>query len=193
MNVVTASIRRVAKFRAAPWAAVCVATLTLTACGGSSSSAKSAPAATTSGAGTSAPSKSSAASGSSGSGSATGAVNVCALLPASTVAKITAEPITIAMEDVTLDASKIYTCNYTSADGTSGLVITVKKQNAEIGYDADLQANGSGAHQVTGLGDKAFTGVTGLEAMFGSVAIQVSNLQSDSAAETLIRTIQPKL
>jgi hypothetical protein len=120
-------------------------------------------------------------------------VNVCALLPTATVAQVTGEPITIAKEDDTLSANKIYDCTYTSADGTASVTVDVKAQNAAIAYNAELQANGSGAHPITGLGDKAFSAITGVDALFGNVAIVVSNLQSDDAAESLIRTLQPKL
>ena len=120
--------------------------------------------------------------------------NICALLPAATVASITGEPITQATEDDTV-GYKIYACDYTSADGTSELRISVLATNAAIGYDGDLQATNqvTPAKQVSGLGDKAFSGPLGLEALFGNVSITVSNLQSDDAAATLIRTLQPKL
>jgi len=119
-------------------------------------------------------------------------VNVCSLLPADTVATITGEPITKADEDDTI-SYKIYACDYSSADGTSGLRVSVLALDAAVGYDANLQANGTGAKQISGLGDKAFSAITGVEALFGNVSITVSNLQSDDAAESLIRTLQPKL
>jgi len=56
-----------------------------------------------------------------------------------------------------------------------------------------VPANGTGAKQISGLGDKAFSAITGVEALFGNVSITVSNLRSDAAAETPIRTLQPKL
>jgi hypothetical protein len=46
---------------------------------------------------------------------------------------------------------------------------------------------------VSGLGDKAYTGTTGTEALFGNYSIDVSNLQSASASEALIRALQPKI
>ncbi len=49
-------------------------------------------------------------------------VNVCSLLPAATAASLSGEPITQAQEDDT-PSYKLYTCNYTSADGTSGFDI----------------------------------------------------------------------
>jgi hypothetical protein len=121
-------------------------------------------------------------------------VNVCSLLPAATAASLSGEPITEAQEQDT-PGYKIYDCSYTSADGTSGFDISVLAEDAAIGYDANVQSNSSvvAIHQISGLGDKAFSSITGLEALFGNVSITVSNLQSDSAAEALIRALQPKL
>ena len=118
-------------------------------------------------------------------------VNVCALLPVATVASVSGESLTVATEDDTL-SYKIYVCDYTNSAGTSGLRVSVLALDAAAGYDGDVQAD-SGAKQISGLGDKAFSGTLGQEALFGNVVIKVSNLQSDAAAETLIRTLQPKL
>ena len=67
--------------------------------------------------------------------------------------------------------------------------------DAAAGYDAELQATQAvvSPNPISGLGDKAFSGPLGLEALFGNVSISVTDLQSDDAAETLIRTLQPKL
>jgi Protein of unknown function (DUF3558) len=121
-------------------------------------------------------------------------VNVCSLLPAATVASITGEPITKAQEQ-DLPGIKGYNCNYTSADGTSGLVVNVLAEDAAAGFAANEQAEDSvmKGRVITGLGDKAYSNISGLQALFGNVLIIVANLQSDSAAETLIRTLQPKL
>lgn len=119
-------------------------------------------------------------------------VNVCTLLPVATVASVSGKPLSVATEDDT-PSYKLYVCNYTSADGTSGLNVSVLALDAAAGYDGSLQAAGSGAKQISGLGDKAFSSVLGVQALFGNVSITVSNLRSDTAAETLIRTLQPKL
>ena len=121
-------------------------------------------------------------------------VNVCTLLPVATVASITSEPLTVATEQDTLP-TKTYVCNYASSDGTFGVLITVAAMAAATGYDLDLSSTNqvTTAKQISGLGDKAFSGPLGLESLFGNVLITVSNLQSDAAAETLIRTLQPKL
>lgn len=121
-------------------------------------------------------------------------VNVCSLLPASTVASITSEPITEAQEQ-DVSGIKGYTCNYTSTDGTSGVIVDVLAEDAAVGYDGDVQAGESvvKGHDISGLGDKAYSDISGLRALFGNVMITVSNLQSDSAAEALIRALQPEL
>jgi hypothetical protein len=143
------------------------------------------------------------ASGGSGSGSGNTvldgighSVNICALLPIATVSSVSGEPLTVAKEDDTL-SYKIYTCDYTSADGTSGLTVDVLAMDAAAGFDGDITANksvnGAGYTPITGLGDKAFSAITGVEALFGNVSITVSDLQSTAASETLIRDLQPKL
>jgi hypothetical protein len=122
-------------------------------------------------------------------------VNVCALLPVATVASITGGLFSVAKEDDTLLSSKIYSCDYTNAAGSSDLSVTVEAMVAASAYDADLSATNQvvSAKLISGLGDKAFSGPLGQEALFGNVLIKVSNLPSDAAAETLIRTLQPKL
>ncbi len=117
-------------------------------------------------------------------------VNVCSLLPAATAASLSGEPITQAQEDDT-PSYKLYTCNYTSADGTTGFDISVLALDAVAGYDAS--ASVSTVTQISGLGDKAYSSITGTIALFGNVSINVSNLASASAAEAIIRNLQPKL
>jgi hypothetical protein len=119
-------------------------------------------------------------------------VNVCTLLPVATVASVTGGPFSVAKE-ADLLSYKQYVCNYTSADGTSELTVMVEAMNAAIGYDAGVKAAGASDKQISGLGDKANSSLLGLDALFGNVRITVTNLQSDAAAETLIRTLQPKL
>jgi glucose/arabinose dehydrogenase len=119
-------------------------------------------------------------------------VSVCALMPAATVARITSEPITVAKEADTL-SYKIYSCDYDNAAGTVGLSISVLAKDAVAGYSAAVQAAGSGGHPVSGLGDKAFSSILGLEALYGNVSITVANLPSDTAGAALIRMLQPKL
>jgi hypothetical protein len=118
-------------------------------------------------------------------------VNVCSLLPASTAASLSGLPITVAQEQDT-PSYKLWVCNYTIADGTNGFNISVLALDAVPGYAGSLAADTS-AKQISGLGDKAFSGALGLEALFGNVSISVSGLPSDSASEALIRYLQPKL
>jgi hypothetical protein len=123
-------------------------------------------------------------------------VNICNVLPVATVASVSGEAITVAKEDDT-PSVKIYSCDYTSADGTSGVTVSVLAMDAAVGYDGSVAANKSvsaaGYKPIPGLGDKAFTSIAGVEALFGNVSITVSDLQSDAASETLIRDLQPKL
>jgi hypothetical protein len=167
-------------------APIAIAGLLITACGSATASG---------GSGGSQP-----ASGGSGSGGSGGSVddgighpvNICSLLPVATVASVTAEPLTVAQEQDTV-SYKIYACNYTSADGTNGCVVSVLALDAVAGYGGSVQAAGSGGKPIRGLGDKAFTSILGVEALFGNVSITVSGLQSDDAAVTLIKDLQPKL
>jgi hypothetical protein len=123
-------------------------------------------------------------------------VNVCALIPASTAASVSGEPITVANEDDTL-SYKIYSCDYTSADGTMGFDIDVLALDAVAGFQGDIdgaKAVGVPVTPISGLGDKAFANGGGVEALFGNVEIHVANLSGQTAAcETLIRDLQPKL
>jgi hypothetical protein len=146
-------------------------------------------------------------SGNSGSGNSGGGgtsvndgighpVSVCTLLPAATAASISGEAITVAQEQDT-PSYKIWVCNYTNAAGTGGFTISVLAMDASVGFSADIQANSSvsGAQyqSISGLGDKAFSSISGVEALFGNVSISVSNLASTTASETLIKDLQPKL
>jgi len=121
-------------------------------------------------------------------------VNVCSLLPAATAASLSGEPITQTEEQDT-PSYKLYTCEYTNSNPPNEFTISVLADDAAAGYDGEVQAAGGIAtvKPITGLGDKAFSDFTELEALFGNVSISVSKLQSDSAAESLIRALQPKL
>src|ERR1700722_10582148 len=120
-------------------------------------------------------------------------VNVCSLIPASTAASVSGEAITVAQEQDTL-SYKIYSCNYTTADGTDGFVLNVLAMDAAAGYQADIDTHKTVGSPVTpnsGPGDKAFSVSDGVEALFGNVEIQVSNLVGKTdACETLINKLQ---
>jgi hypothetical protein len=119
------------------------------------------------------------------------AVNVCSIMPAATAAAVSGMAITVAQEQDT-PSYKLWVCNYTTADGTNGFTISVLALDAAPGYDANLQADTS-AKPVSGLGDKAYAGTSGVEALFGNYSIDVSNLESASASETLIRDVHSKI
>ncbi len=123
------------------------------------------------------------------------AVNVCSLVPAGTAASLSGEAITVAQEQDT-PSYKIWSCNYTSADGTTGFVLNVLALDAAAGYEADIQTAqtvGATVTQISGLGDKAFSSNHDVKALFGNYSIDVSNLSSDAASEALIKALQPKI
>jgi hypothetical protein len=184
------TVNRLSLRHLAGFAPIAIAGILLTGCGSGAAA---------SGGGSSQPA--SGGSGSGGSGTSAGGsiddgighpVNVCSLLPVATVASVSGESLTVAKEDDTT-SYKIYSCDYNSADGTSGLSVSVLALDAAAGYAASVQAAGTGGKTITGLGDKAFTSILGVQALFGNVSITVSNLESDDASETLIRDLQPKL
>jgi hypothetical protein len=45
----------------------------------------------------------------------------------------------------------------------------------------------------TGVGDKAYSAITGVQALFGTVLVSVTGLNSDDAAVKIIKTLQPQL
>jgi hypothetical protein len=108
---------------------------------------------------------------------------------------VSGEAITVATEQDTA-SYKIWSCNYTNADGTNGFEIDVLAEDAAAGYAADIQAAqtvGAPVTQISGLGDKAFSGTSQVEALFGNYEIKVANLASDAPCETLIKDLQPKI
>jgi hypothetical protein len=179
--------------RLAVLAPVALGATLLAGCGGSSTgTGASQPASGSSNGASNSSSNNGSSGGSTGIADGIGhPVNVCSLLPASTAASLSAEAITVAQEQDT-PSYKLWVCDYTTADGTNGFTISVLALDAAPGYDAALSADPS-AKPVSGIGDKAFSGVLGFQALFGNVSIDVSNLASDSASEALIRYLQPKL
>jgi hypothetical protein len=173
-------------------------------CGGSTAS--TAPAAASS-AQAAAPAASAASGASAGGQASTGAapasagtaaagagqpVKVCDVLPVATVASIDGQSLTQGTEQDT-PALQSYGCYYGGAD-LDGVTVTVAYGAAST-FDTLLQVMqaGSNAKVINGLGDKAFSTSIGVYALFGDVQIEVSGLQSDDAAATLIKTLQPKL
>jgi hypothetical protein len=147
-----------------------------------------------------APSESSADTASTSGGAQGGTVhgpfNICALLPLASVASVTGASLTVAREND--DASyQNYTCGYFSADGGSGLTVSVSTLQGAVGYNNALHNDGSRATPISGLGDKAYSTTSGsssvVRSLFGNVEINVSGVVSVPASVTLIRQLQPKL
>jgi len=137
------------------------------------------------------------ASAGTAAGGAGQPVKVCDLLPVATVASITGQQLTQATESDTA-ALQSYGCYYGGAD-LDGVTVTVADGAADT-FDTLMQeALALGGEQVSGLGDKAYHAVLGVNALFGDVSIFASTdlaataLQPDDAAVTLIKTLQPKL
>jgi len=137
------------------------------------------------------------ASAGTAAGGAGQPVKVCDLLPVATVASITGQQLTQATESDTA-ALQSYGCYYGGA-GLAGVTVTVADGAADT-FDTLMQeALALGGEQVSGLGDKAYHAVLGVNALFGDVSIFASTdlaataLQPDDAAITLIKTLQPKL
>ena len=137
------------------------------------------------------------ASAGTAAGGAGQPVKVCDLLPVATVASITGQQLTQATESDTA-ALQSYGCYYGGA-GLAGVTVTVADGAADT-FDTLMQeALALGGEQVSGLGDKAYHAVLGVNALFGEGSIFASTdlaataLQPDDAAITLIKTLQPKL
>jgi hypothetical protein len=137
-----------------------------------------------------APSSAAADSGSGGSssGGLKAAVNVCALMPVPTIARIVGHPFDSAQRDDTPSYQQ-YNCDYTSKVTSSGggdqLELGIEGLDASVGYGADLSAEGHNAKLVSGIGDKAFSaGVSAeLEVLYGSVLIKITGLTATTIAQ----------
>jgi hypothetical protein len=139
--------------------------------------------------------KAATASGGSPGGGKT--IDLCNLMPVATVAQLSGQPVTVAKADNTVASSGIYNCNYTSADGVTDLSqigqvgITVHTSSGKLDYDSGLEAVRSvnvGAakpNDISGLGDKAYSSIDGVHALFGNVEIEVSGLSLATAAAGL--------
>jgi len=96
------------------------------------------------------------------------------------------------------DASyKTYNCGYFTAEGGSGLTVSVSTLGGATGYTNALKNDGSSATPINGLGDRAYSTTSGsishIRALFGQVEIDVAGDVSVPQSETLVRTLQPKL
>jgi len=165
-------------------------------CGGSATGGTSNPAAASS-TQSAVPAASAGASAGTAVSGAGHPVKVCELLPVATVASITGQSLTQATESDTA-ALQSFGCYY-GGTGLAGVTVTVA-DNAAGTFDTLMQeALALGGEQVSGLGDKAYHAVLGVNALFGDVSIFASTdpaasaLEPDTAAITLIKTLQPKL
>jgi hypothetical protein len=137
--------------------------LALTACGGGSGSTTAAPATGAvsggvSGAGTPSTPASVATSPAAdpSTDASSGAVDVCALLPASDVSRITGVHYTKTKSTSVMN--QFFGCEYTNSRFAL-LQVSLAVTNGSIAYDADVQAMSGTGHApdpVSGVGDKAF-------------------------------------
>jgi hypothetical protein len=118
---------------------------------------------------------------------ATGPVVVCELLPAATVAAITALSISQA-EEADTPSAQTYTCDYSSADGTQNLTLQVRQ-----GVSAETFLPAGTVFPIEGLGDQAYTSETGVHARFGTTEVVAANARSDAQAAALIRALAAAL
>ncbi len=171
--------------------AIVIAGAGLTGCTSKSSSAgspTSAPPGTTSSAGASSPTTAAAAHA---------AVDVCAILPAATVAQVTGLAVTSGEADDT-PSYGLFACNYTG--GLNQVRIDVEKQNPKIGYEADLQAlQDAGQHptMVSGIGKGAYTGgvTAALAVLYDDAFIKVDGYSQVTVdqAEQLIEKLHSQI
>ncbi|HEY6359322.1 MAG TPA: hypothetical protein VIX35_13860, partial [Vicinamibacterales bacterium] len=124
---------------------------------------------------------------------ASGALDVCALLPVTTVASITGESLT---GSTSSGISGRHACEYGA--NTSASVVVVRPGGA-----ADYaQTAGAGDTPVSGLGDKAFYNPSvGIVALFGDTEVQahmgpfgaLTQDQISAMEQSMVKALQPKL
>ncbi|MEJ7650395.1 MAG: hypothetical protein WKF57_15385 [Nakamurella sp.] len=164
----------------------------LTACGSTASPQPSAAGTlTAAGTVTAATGPTTPAAGPHAAGAGT-AVDICALIPADSVAMTGGVAVTSATPDVTSGEGE-HMCLYTDEDGSTTASIWLNPTTGQQAYDTDLSGSGSSAKQVTGVGDQAFFSVLGLEAMFGTTLIKVVGVDDVAAASELAKTLAYQL
>jgi hypothetical protein len=124
---------------------------------------------------------------------ASGALDVCALLPVTTVASITGESLTGSTSN---GISGRHACEYGA--NTAASIVVVRPGGA-----ADYaQTAGSGDTPVSGLGDKAFYNPNvGVVALFGDTEVQahlepfgaLTPDQISAMEQSMVKALQPKL
>ncbi len=181
--------------------------LALTACGGGGSSSPAA--APPSGAAASLASAAAHASAKPGGGTASGAgaVDVCTVLPAAEVGRITGVHYTKTKSDSTM--GQIFGCEYTDSQYDL-LQISVTTVNGGLAYSADVQAMSAleKPDPVSGVGDQAFAtpdpkgnaGAAGVAAfasygaIFGDVYIKIGGSYVDpDQGKQIVEEIHGKL
>lgn len=119
---------------------------------------------------------------------AANAVDICGLMPASNVAMMAGKAVDVATPDVTSGPGE-QMCLYSDTEGGNVMSIWVNATTGSRAYDADLASVGSAAKQVSGVGDKAFSSVLGLEVLSGTILIKVTGVDDEAAASELARTL----
>lgn len=125
-------------------------------------------------------------------GTSAGAVDICALMPAEKVAVMAGVALDVATPDVTNGPGE-HQCLYSTTEGGNAMSITVDATAGVRSYDEDLGSVGSAAKTVAGVGDKAFSSVFGLHALFGSTLIKVNGVDDVAAASELAKTLAYQL
>lgn len=127
-----------------------------------------------------------------GGAAGTAAVDICALMPAQTVAMMAGMALDVATPDVTNGPGE-HQCLYSTSEGGNAMSITVDATTGARAYEEDLGSVSGAEKQVDGVGDKAFSSVLGLHALFGSTLIKVSGVDDVAAASELAKTLAHQL
>ncbi len=135
---------------------------------------------------------SSAGSGGSPAASAGHPIDVCAMLPAASAAKLSGTAITKANPRTGMSANE-YGCAYANDDDSVEVTVTVFAHDATFSYDT-YSAAAKNATAVAGLGDKAFFDNDGaLFVLAGSHVIMVNGLKTADQCAALARPVLAKL
>ena len=162
---------------------ITLATLGLTGCGSSDQSGQTggSPASAV------ASSSSTNAQGAT-STAATHPIDVCAVLPAATAAKLSGLAVTIGNTLTGLEPQE-YGCGYTNANDDVQFEVKVFEHNAATSYDVFFSGS-KNATPVSGVGDKAFFDNDGtMYVLKGSNLIQVNGVKTSDQCAAVARPI----
>lgn len=172
-------------------AAIGLTALSVCACGSSSHASESPATAVNSSAD---PARSSGASQSptsaaaSASGGATRAIDVCAVLPAASAAKLSGLAVTTANARTGLQPQE-YGCAYSNDDDSVQFEVTVFEHDAGSSYDFFVSGSKK-ASTVSGLGDKAFFDNDGtMYVLAGNSLIQVNGVKTADQCAAVARPV----